>query len=163
MANLDWKNLSVLLVEDNRYVGVLMQAILRSAGVRNTRIVTDGASALAELKVFYADVALVDIVMDGIDGIDFTKTVRAEKKGTLDPFLPIVLVTAYNDAKTIRKAIDAGANDFIAKPLVPATMLTRVARALLAPRPFVRTNSFFGPNRRRTRTPLYHGPERREA
>ncbi|MBF0130541.1 MAG: response regulator [Alphaproteobacteria bacterium] len=160
MANLDWKNLNVILVEDNRYMGVLMQAILRSAGVRNTRILTDGASALEELKVYRADLALVDVVMDGLDGLEFAKIVRNDKKSE-DPFLPIILVSAYNDVKTIRAAIDAGANDFIAKPLVPATLLTRVARALLAPRPFVRTRAFFGPNRRRTRTPLYRGEERR--
>lgn len=160
MASLDWKRLSVLVVEDNRYMAALIQAILRSVGVRNINIQEDSAQALHELNQYGCDVALVDIVMENIDGIAFTKAVRASKEGA-DPFLPIVLVSGLNDAGTARRALNAGANGLVIKPLVPASLLTHVARTLLAPKPFVRTSGFFGPSRRRTRTPAYYGHERR--
>ena len=161
MASLDWRSLSVLIVDDNKYICLLMQTILRSTGIRNINIAHSGSSALTLLKDFCPDIAIVDVIMDGIDGIEFTKTVRSDRNG-LDIFLPIILVSASTDMATIRKAISAGANDFVTKPLAPANLLVRVSRALLKPRLFIRSSTFFGPDRRRVKPPPYNGIERRK-
>ena len=161
MANIDWKSLHVLLVDDNKYVCLLVQAVLRSVGIRNIRVANDGATALSAFREHSHDVAVVDAVMEGINGIEFSKSVRSDKQGG-DNFMPILMISAYNDIGTIRNAINSGVNDFLAKPLVPAALVTRLARMMLVQRQFIRTSAFFGPDRRRTRPLPYNGAERRK-
>ncbi len=60
----------------------------------------------------------------------------------------------------MRQARDAGVNEFIAKPVSVKTMMSRLVAVIEHPRPYVRTNSYFGPCRRR-RGEEYRGPERR--
>ncbi|MFN3076607.1 MAG: response regulator [Alphaproteobacteria bacterium] len=160
MAGVDWRQLSILVVEDNRYMVALITTILRSAGSRDIRTAFNGEGALELLKQRPVDVTLLDILMEGMDGIGFTLAVRRDP-ASIDPFLPIVAVTGCSDVVTIRRTIDAGVNAVVLKPLAPKTLLTHVARVLLAPRPFVRTKSFFGPNRRRPAVGPFKGQERR--
>ncbi|MBF0562837.1 MAG: response regulator [Alphaproteobacteria bacterium] len=161
MANIDWRRLEILIVEDNRYITALITTILRSVGARDIRNTVNGAGALSLLQERRVDIVLADYLMESMDGIEFTKAVR-RNPDSVDPFLPIVMVTGFNDAGVIRRAIDAGVNTIVIKPVAPKTLLTHVARTLLMPRPFVRTKSFFGPTRRRPAPAPFRGPDRRK-
>jgi DNA-binding response OmpR family regulator len=77
-----------------------------------------------------------------------------------NPFVPVIILTGPTTQEHVRQARDAGANEFIAKPVSVKTMMSRLASVIEHPRPFVRTSQYFGPCRRR-RQDEHQGPERR--
>jgi putative two-component system response regulator len=87
------------------------------------RDVDNGASALAEVTRRPPDVALFDIGIPEIDGLELTRTLRRAPATAL---LPIILVTARGRLEDKIAGLDAGASDFITKPFEPAELLARV-------------------------------------
>jgi DNA-binding response OmpR family regulator len=78
-----------------------------------------------------------------------------------NPYLPIIMVTARTERARILEARDAGATEFLAKPIVPAGLISRIVEIVERPRPFVRTKTYFGPCRRRRKLDEWSGVERR--
>jgi DNA-binding response OmpR family regulator len=72
------------------------------------------------------------------------------------------MLTAHSDKTRVEAARDAGASEFCAKPVTAAELLRKVGAVIDRPRPFVRTDSYFGPDRRRRDDPAYKGEERRK-
>jgi two-component system, chemotaxis family, chemotaxis protein CheY len=61
----------------------------------------------------------------------------------------------------VGEARDAGVNEFLAKPLTARGVIERIHQVVENPRPFVRSDDYFGPDRRRRADPAYRGPKRR--
>src|SRR6201996_9414720 len=78
-----------------------------------------------------------------------------------NPYLPIVMMTGHSEKSRVVEARDAGVTEFIAKPLTAKSVLERLQAVIYRPRPFVRTNDYFGPDRRRRDDPAHGGPWRR--
>jgi len=156
------ENLRVLLVDDNQHMRAIVTTVLAGVGVRNVRESRDGAEALEALRDWPADVAIVDFQMFPIDGVEFIRMVRngADSK---HPYLPIVMMTGHSEKSRVVEARDAGVTEFIAKPLTAKSVLERLQAVIYRPRPFVRTSTYFGPDRRRRDDPAYIGPWRRGA
>jgi len=95
-----------------------------------------------------------------LDGIDFIHRIRLAADSP-DPFVPIIVVTAKSTLKNVFEARDAGMTEFLAKPVSAQTIYNRICATIEHNRPFVRTTSFFGPDRRR-RKGTFGGPERRQ-
>ena len=95
-------------------------------------------------------------------GLAFTRLVRTGKDSP-NPFVPIIMMTAYSEKHRVVEARDAGITEFIVKPLSAKTLMARVTAAIEHPRPFVRCSRYLGPDRRRRRTSDYKGPDRRES
>ena len=72
------------------------------------------------------------------------------------------MLTAHSEKNRVEAARDAGASEFCAKPVTAAEMLRKVAAVIDRPRPFIRTESYFGPDRRRRDDPNFRGEERRK-
>eukprot|EP00657_Telonema_sp_P-1_P001546 TRINITY_DN14131_c0_g1_i1.p3 TRINITY_DN14131_c0_g1~~TRINITY_DN14131_c0_g1_i1.p3 ORF type:complete len:121 (-),score=21.43 TRINITY_DN14131_c0_g1_i1:249-611(-) len=85
--------------------------------------------------------------MQPISGTDFTRLVRRSEESP-NPYVPILMVTGYADKRTIIDARNAGVHDIIVKPLSAALVSMRLSEVILNPRNFVRTKSYFGPDRR---------------
>jgi putative two-component system response regulator len=83
----------------------------------------DGEDALAQILSVPPDVALLDIGMPGMDGLQVTRALRRSPSTAL---LPIILVTARGRLEDKVAGLDAGASDFITKPFEPAELLARV-------------------------------------
>jgi DNA-binding NtrC family response regulator len=77
------------------------------------------------------------------------------------PTTPIIMMTGHAEMSCVAAAIDAGVNTFLAKPISARSLADHVAAALNDRRPFIRTATFFGPDRRRRQIPNYPGPHRR--
>ncbi|WP_269516462.1 response regulator [Brevundimonas subvibrioides] len=157
MAGLE--SLNILVVDDNQHMRAITAAILQSAGVRNIREVPDAAMALDALRTLDIDLAIVDFNMKPMDGVEFTRLVRTSG----NPYLPIIMMTGHSEKSRVCEARDAGVTEFVAKPITAKAIFDRVQAVIMRPRPFVKTETFFGPDRRRKSSTDYEGPRRRES
>ena len=155
-----FESLRVLLADDNAHMRTIVTAVLKSIGVKHIRDASNGAEALTIMREWQADVAMVDFRMQPIDGVEFTRLVR-NAKDSVNPFLPIIMLTGYADRSRVIDARDAGVTELIVKPVTAQAVIARLNSVIFHPRPFVRTEDYFGPERRRTVNPEYRGPERR--
>ncbi|MEO5375252.1 MAG: response regulator [Alphaproteobacteria bacterium] len=162
MVAFDGREVKVLIAEDNPQFRLLVRTVLRSLGIRDIVEAEDGADALERLRTFPADLVIVDWKMAPMNGLDFVRTLR-NAAGPPDPLTPVIMITGYADAGMMAAARDAGVNEFIAKPISARMLMSRVFGVLQRPRPFVRADGFFGPDRRRktASSPPLPGEERR--
>jgi len=93
-------------------------------------------------------------------GLEFVKKIRTDPNSP-NPFVPVIMLTGHTHIDHVRMARDAGANEFLAKPVSVKAVLSRLMAVIEHPRPFVRSKSYFGPCRRRRAMDDYRGPERR--
>lgn len=160
-GRLDLSRVRVLIVDDNKYMRNMLRGILNAFGVRLVREASDGADALKELRVFPADLALVDNYMVPIGGIDFIKLLRTSRDSP-DPFLPVIMISGHTDKHWIEAARDAGADEFLAKPVSAQSLFARVHITLTQPRPFVSGGHYAGPDRRRRATEWRYAERRKK-
>lgn len=160
MADYDLTRLSVLIVEDNNHMRTLVRSILMALGIRNITEAEDGASALRLMKTIDADIVFCDWQMKPMDGIQFTKLVR-KSENSPDIYIPIIMLTGHTEMTRVVTARDAGVNEFLAKPISAKNIYQRIKMILESPRQYIRTDEYFGPDRRRRDDPAYNGPERR--
>jgi diguanylate cyclase (GGDEF)-like protein/PAS domain S-box-containing protein len=122
------KKTAILIVDDNELVRESMQAILDEAGFL-TITAPDGISALASFGKRRPDLVLLDLIMPGKDGFTVCRELRCRPDGEL---VPIVVLTGLDDNDSIRGAFDAGATDFICKPVNSELLVHRVHYILRA-------------------------------
>ena len=151
--------LRVLIVDDSKNMRMLVRTVLTAIGVQHVFEAADGGAGLQELRANPVDIAIVDWVMEPMDGLEFVRHVRSAEDSP-NPFLPIIMMTGHTERARIFSARDAGVTEFLAKPITAKTLLLRLTNIIEHPRPFVRAKGYFGPDRRR-RSEQYAGPERR--
>ena len=152
-----FESLRVLLVDDNQHMRAIVTTVLSGVGVKQVRETRDGAEALESLRDWPADLAIVDFQMVPVDGVEFTRMVR-NAPDSKNPYLPIIMMTGHSEKSRVVDARDAGVTEFVAKPLTAKAVLDRIQAVIYRPRPFVRTATYFGPDRRRRDDPAFSGP-----
>jgi CheY-like chemotaxis protein len=153
------KYIHILIADDNAHAREMTAAVLRAVGVQKVKTVADGEEAIAAISWYPADLAIVDYNMAPIGGLEFTKYVRSSPLSP-NPFLPIILMTGDGGPQRAQAAYNAGVHDLVAKPVDVGALLRCFHDVLTAPRPFVRTPSYFGPDRRKRDATGAH-PQRR--
>ena len=118
--------LHVLVVEDTPVNQVLCRAILVKAGHR-VSLADDGAQALAMLEKEAFDFVLMDMQMPVMDGLEATKRIRAREQIT-GGHIPVVALTANAMEKDRLRCLEAGMDDFIAKPFRADVVLAAITR-----------------------------------
>jgi len=124
-------NAHILVVDDDPVNRVLLDAVLGPEGYRVSEA-NSGESALEQIAAGGIDLVLLDMMMPGIDGVETCMRLR-EIPGART--LPVVFITAYGDRLARLRAKEAGADEFLTKPLDEAELLVRV-RTLLAAKAF---------------------------
>lgn len=152
--------IQILLVDDNPHMRTIASAVLKSAGIRKVLEASDGGAALNILRDHAVDLAIVDYNMFPLDGVEFTRLVR-NSPDSANPYLPIIMMTGHSGKQRVYEARDAGVTEFLAKPITAKAVLDRIQSVIWRPRPFVKTEGYFGPDRRRVAPPNYKGPFRR--
>jgi len=111
----------LLIVDDQPHnIQVLYQIF---SGDYQVFMATSGAQALVVCREQLPDLMLVDVVMDGMDGYEVCRQVKAD---ALISEIPVIFVTAHNDPKEETTGLNVGAVDFIAKPINPDVVRARV-------------------------------------
>jgi DNA-binding response OmpR family regulator len=119
----------ILIVDDNSQNADLLEAHLDGSGLE-TRVVSSGEAALAAVKDWPPDVILLDVMMPKMSGFDVCRQLRAAASTST---VSVLMVTALDEAVDIEKAVNAGTDDFITKPINKTELLLRV-RAMLESR-----------------------------
>ncbi|MGN0400807.1 MAG: diguanylate cyclase domain-containing protein [Acetatifactor sp.] len=115
----------ILVVDDNKINLASARHVLND--VYKVTAVTMGVQALKFLEDNDCDLILLDINMPEMDGFEVMERIRRNDRWKE---IPIIFLTADNDAETENRCLEAGALDFIAKPFVPAVMMSRIGRIL---------------------------------
>jgi two-component system chemotaxis response regulator CheY len=160
MAKIAFDELNFVIVDDNAHMRRIVRTLLRAFGSREIYEAEDGASGLEAVEAYSPDILITDIKMPIFDGIELTRMIR-NPEGCKHPFLPIIVLTAYSEKKHVTAARDAGATEFLCKPVSANSLYRRIQNVVANPRDFVRTKTYFGPDRRRGHNPNYAGVERR--
>jgi len=121
------KQACILVVDDDQN---LLRMVSRALELEGFRPITasDGNSALTLFEKHKPDLVLLDIMMPGLDGLEVLKRIRQHSD------VPVIMLTATNEATTVRDTIDLGADDYIRKPFNMVKLLTRLSSHLMRAR-----------------------------
>lgn len=155
-----FEHLKALIVEDNPHMRELLKSLLHALGITAVFEATDGAAASELVRSKEPDLILTDLSMSPIDGLAFVREVRMSS-ATPNPYVPIIMVTGHTEKHRIEAARDSGVTEVLAKPITAGNLIQRVTEIVNRPRAFVRSEEYFGPDRRRRLAADFAGPFRR--
>jgi two-component system chemotaxis response regulator CheY len=154
--------MSVLIVDDSTFTRRLASQIFRSFGFGFVREASNCEKAFEIYTSNNIDIVCVESLMKPLSGTELIKTIRTSTESP-NAVVPILSTCIHPTVRNINVARDAGASELIAKPFAPKSALERLIYMVEQPRQFVRTEDFFGPDRRRSVLDGYAGKERRVA
>lgn len=157
MAVYDLERLVVVLIEDNSYIRHTLEDVLRHFGIRRITIANNGAEAIDHFKSVTSspnpqsvmpDLVLGDLVMSPVNGLLVLRWLRTAKESP-NRFMPFIMISGAADRDYVHAARDLGVSEFLAKPFSATVVYKHLLEIIDHPRPFVATQSYFGPDRRR--------------
>ena len=113
----------VFIVDDDAALAEMLQIVLRQAGFESHRIGT-GTEALQEFRQYRPDLVLLDLMLPGRDGVEVCRDIRAESG------VPIIMLTAKSDTADVVAGLEAGADDYVAKPFKTNELVARIRTRL---------------------------------
>ncbi len=116
----------ILIVEDDRDISTLIQFHLKSNGF-GTDTAANGREAVEKLSQGGYSLALIDILLPELSGVDVLKYIRTESP---TPDLPVIMASALTEEQDIISSLEAGADDYITKPFSPKILVARVRTAI---------------------------------
>jgi two-component system, OmpR family, phosphate regulon response regulator OmpR len=118
----------LLVVDDDRRIRVLLSRFLHGEGYRVSTADT-ATEARAKLEGLKFDLLILDVMMPGESGFDFARTIRVSST------VPILMLTARDEAESRIMGLEIGADDYLAKPFEPRELSLRVANILKRAKP----------------------------
>jgi two-component system chemotaxis response regulator CheY len=162
MIRIEFNKLRFLLVDDNPHMRRMLRTLLQGFGSREVYEAEDGAGGLDAFTQFTPDIVIIDWAMPIFDGLEFARLIR-QPDTNASPFTPIIMLTGHSERKRVAAARDAGVTEFMVKPISAKGLHQRILSVIANPRRFIKTKTYFGPDRRRNSAPNYAGPERRKS
>jgi two-component system, cell cycle response regulator DivK len=123
VANFDWSGKTILIAEDDSFSFLYLKEILSNTGVKLVHA-ENGLRAFSEcLKNTDISVVLMDIKMPVVNGLECTRLIKKYK-----PHIKVIAQTAFAMADDKHKCINAGCDDYIAKPINPSELISKLTR-----------------------------------
>lgn len=119
-------NATILVVDDDEALAEMVGIVLSQEGYESV-FCTAGDQAVEAFEQHQPELVLLDLMLPGMNGIEVCTELRKVTE------VPIIMLTAKSDTEDVVKGLEAGADDYIAKPFKPAELLARI-RARLRPR-----------------------------
>jgi len=116
----------ILIIEDEEHLVELLKFRLESCGYA-VDVAVDGEDGLEKIDIMKPDLVILDIMMPKMNGYEALKIIR---KNDSMKDIPVIILTAYTQKGDIKRALDLGANAFIAKPFEPKVLLTEVKKII---------------------------------
>lgn len=159
MSTYDLSNLSALVVDDNAHMCRMIRAMLHGFGIRTVVEAHDGADGLERLANFPVDILIIDWEMPVLNGAEMVRMVRSPDHPLA--YCPIIMLTGYSTENRTRQALEMGVNDVLSKPCSSKALYLRILDAVVRPRAFIRSDTYFGPKPRTdlTMRKARHQPE----
>ena len=160
MIRIDFNRLRFQIIDDNAHMRRILRTLLHGFGTREVFEAEDGAAGLEAFPHYSPDIVITDWAMPIFDGLELTHMIR-QPGANANPYVAIIMLTGHSEKKSVTAARDAGVTEFLAKPISAKGLYQRIVNVVANPRPFIKTKTYFGPDRRRNTTNTYIGPERR--
>ena len=109
----------ILIVDDDAALSEMLQIVLRQEGFETVRAAS-GDAALNEFRRSRPDLVLLDLMLPGIDGVSVCRAIRQHSG------VPIVMLTAKSDTADVVAGLEAGADDYVAKPFKVKELVARI-------------------------------------
>jgi len=114
---------TLLFIEDDRDIRTALRLALEDEGYRVVEA-TDGASGLKIFATETVDLVLLDLRLPDLSGFDVCRELRSKS------LVPIIMVTAQTDTHDLVAGLEAGADDYVTKPIIPKELAARIRAAL---------------------------------
>lgn len=163
----DLRDMRVLIVDDSEFMLDLFVQIFENLGCKSVVRAENGKEAIDAInlsaeeggnKLF--DVIFSDWAMEEMNGLELLDWIRMHPNAEIR-FTPFIMVSSYSTLDWVVEARDHGVNEFLTKPVSVKSLVSRLTSIIEKPRAFVKSTSYFGPDRRR-RNVEYSGPDRRK-
>ncbi|BBF93062.1 response regulator [Blastochloris tepida] len=161
MYRIEFNRLRFLVIDDNAHMRRIVRTLLHGYGAREVYEAEDGAAGLEAFTSYTPDIVITDWAMPIFDGLELTSMIR-QPGANANPYVPIIMLTGHSEKRRVIEARDSGVTEFLCKPISARALYQRILNVVVNPRPFIKTKTFFGPDRRRNVNPNYVGPERRK-
>jgi len=139
----------------------LVRSVLSSFGIKSIYEAHDSERGFELFREYKPDIVLIDWMMQPKDGLHLARKMRHDNFSP-NKFVPIVIMTGFSQKHRVIKARDNGITEFLVKPFNARELYRRLSQVIENPRQFVRSEDYFGPDRRRLNDNRYDGPKRRE-
>ena len=124
---MDLTKLKTLIIDDMSSMRMMIKSVLREYGIIDVHEAADGEKAVDMIGAGRFDLIICDWDMPRMNGLEFLQHVRGDEK-IRD--LPFIMLTANFDREHVSQAIEAGVNDYLAKPFKPADLMRKIERAI---------------------------------
>ncbi len=122
---LDFRNLECCIVDDEPFIQKIIKSILVSLDVKDIRLAKDGTEGYQLLQAKPTDLIFIDWTMEPMSGIELLEKIRSSDKPEIAE-TPVIMLTAHSEQDYVKKAIVAGANDYLVKPVSPLLLQQRI-------------------------------------
>jgi len=158
----NFDKIRILVIEDNHPMLEICKTLLLTFGVGEVLTAKNGDEGFRIFCKENPDLIIADWMMEPTDGISMTRRIRND---ALSPnhFVPVILMTGFSEKKRVFQARDSGVTEFLVKPFTARDLYKRISQIIERPRQFIRSEEFFGPDRRRKADPIYKGPLKRDS
>lgn len=160
LPELDLSRLKILVVDDSKFMRAIVVNVLNALNCKDVVTATDGADAFDRMQSYSPDIIITNWFMSPLDGIEFTRMLRA-KTDEPEEMTPVIMLTAFTESFRVGQARDAGVNEFLAKPISAKVLYSRLVSVVMYSQSFVRAPNYTGPCRRRHSSEDYIGPRKR--
>ena len=159
LTEYDLSRIEVLVLENNVFMGKMISQILRNFNFNKIHL-----SSKVDDAFSYFQTNTVDLVFSNwapaTEEIEFLRMIR-DPRSSKNPYVPIIVVSSYNEKRYVELARDLGMTEFLTLPVTPHSIYQHVCSVIEHPRVFVETANYMGPDRRRTDTPIQFDDRRK--